>query len=176
MTRQARVSVIKCLTRLMSKNSKNAVKLGFKMWLCRALVAVNFTVVILLTACGGGSSSGGSGSDATRTVFTAGDVFETVEDGGSLFDDVSKNDIGSDLEFALASDTSMDNGVLEFNPDGTFTYTPNADFYGTDSVSYVATDPISGESDTATLTVQVINDFERLEEYGWQVVLSLIHI
>ncbi|HBO15092.1 MAG TPA: hypothetical protein DD440_02035, partial [Porticoccaceae bacterium] len=89
----------------MSKNTKNAVKLGLKMWLCRALVAVNFTVVILLTACGGGSSSGGSGSDATRTVFTAGDVFETVEDGGSLFDDVSKNDIGSDLEFALASDT-----------------------------------------------------------------------
>lgn len=172
MTRQAWVSVIKCLTRLMSKNTKNAVKLGLKMWLCRALVAVNFTVVILLTACGGGSSSGGSGSDATRTVFTAGDVFETVEDGGSLFDDVSKNDIGSDLEFALASDTSMANGVLEFNPDGTFTYTPNADFYGTDSVSYVATDPISGESDTATLTIQVINDFERLEEYGWQLVWS----
>ena len=107
-----------------------------------------------------------------RTLFAVGDVVEAVEDGGPVDGDVSSNDRGGTFTYSLVDGSSVENGTLEFNEDGTFIYTPNPDFFGTDSVDYVATDSASGESDTATLTIVVENDFEQIEEYGWNLVWS----
>lgn len=134
--------------------------------------ALYFLLAASLTACGGGGSGGDADQNVVRTLFAVGDIVETVEDGGAVEGDVSTNDRGGVFTYALASGASMANGVLEFNEDGSFIYTPNEDFFGTDSVDYVATDPATGETDTATLTINVENDFEQIEEYGWQLVWS----
>ncbi len=135
--------------------------------------ALYFSLAASLTACGGGGSGGDADQNVVRTLFAVGEIVETVEDGGSVEGDVSTNDEGgSDLTYALASGASMANGVLEFNQDGSFIYNPNEDFFGADTVTYVVTDSASGETDTATLTINVENDFEQIEEYGWQLVWS----
>ena len=125
-----------------------------------------------LTACGGGGSGGDADQNVMRTLFAVGDVVETVEDAGAVEGDVSSNDRGGNFTYQLASGASMASGVLEFNQDGSFVYTPNEDFFGTDSVDYIATDLASGETDMATLTIHVENDFELIEEYGWQLAWS----
>ena len=107
-----------------------------------------------------------------RNLFAVGDVFDATEDGGSIEGNVSENDQGEGLTFALADGSTMENGTLEFNADGSFIYTPNPDFHGTDSVTYVATQMSTGETATAQLTVDVENDFETLEEYGWSLAWS----
>ncbi len=134
--------------------------------------ALYFSLAASLTACGGGGTGGDADQNVVRTLFAVGDVVEALEDGGSVEGDVSTNDRGGQLTYALVSGASMANGVLEFNQDGSFIYNPNADFFGTDAVDYVATDPLSGETGTATLTIHVENDFEQIEEYGWQLVWS----
>lgn len=133
-----------------------------------------FLLAASLTACGGGGGAGAGDADqhVVRTLFAVGDVVEAVEDGGPVDGDVSSNDRGGTFTYALADGSSVENGILEFNEDGTFIYTPNPDFFGTDSVDYVATDSESGESDTATLTIVVENDFEQIEEYGWNLLWS----
>ena len=128
-----------------------------------------------LTACGGGGAgteAGDADQNVVRTLFAVGDVVEAVEDGGPVDGDVSSNDRGDGLSFALADGSSVENGTLEFNEDGTFIYTPNPDFYGTDSVDYIVTHHQTGETDRATLTIVVENDFEQIEEYGWRLVWS----
>ncbi len=137
-------------------------------------IALNLFVAASLSACGGGGGGGGGDADqyVVRNLFAVGDVVETVEDAGAVEGDVSSNDRGDNLTYKLASGASMANGTLAFNQDGSFSYTPNADFFGTDSVDYVATDPLTGETDTATLIVNVENDFELIEEYGWQLLWS----
>ena len=104
-----------------------------------------------LTACGGGGAgteAGDADQNVVRTLFAVGDVVEAVEDGGPVDGDVSSNDRGDGLSFALADGSSVENGTLEFNEDGTFIYTPNPDFYGTDSVDYIVTHHQTGETDT----------------------------
>ncbi|MGK0293311.1 MAG: hypothetical protein ACI9U1_001705 [Porticoccaceae bacterium] len=125
-----------------------------------------------LTACGGGGVGGDADQNVVRTLFAVGEVIEAVEDGGPVEGDVSANEQGANLSYAIASGSAMANGTLEFNADGTFIYTSNPDFFGTDSIDYVVTDTASGETDTATLTINVANDFEAIEEYGWQLVWS----
>ncbi len=50
--------------------------------------------------------------------------------------------------------TSVSNGTLEFNPDGSFTYVPNAGYYGTDSFTYKVT--AAGQvSNVATVEINV---------------------
>ena len=50
--------------------------------------------------------------------------------------------------------TSVSNGTLEFNPDGSFTYVPNAGYYGTDSFTYMVS--AAGQfSNVATVTINV---------------------
>ena len=97
---------------------------------------------LLLSNCGGGTAGDGD-QNVVRTIFAVGDVFETVEDGGPLEGDVSSNDIGENLTFALSVNASMSNGELNFNSDGTFVYTPDPDFFGSDSVTYDVTDSVS---------------------------------
>tara|TARA_X000000368_G_scaffold241863_2_gene191077 strand:- start:2170 stop:4632 length:2463 start_codon:yes stop_codon:yes gene_type:complete len=139
----------------------------------RKITTIISGIILLLSLynCGGGTAGDGD-QNVVRTIFAVGDVFETVEDGGPLEGDVSSNDIGENLTFALSVNASMSNGELNFNSDGTFVYTPDPDFFGSDSVTYDVTDSVSGESDSASLTINVENDFEFVEEYGWELVWS----
>ena len=124
-------------------------------------------LALILSSCGGGGVGGDADLNVVRTVFAVGEVVEALEDGGSVEGDVSTNDQGNNLVFALVSGSSVVNGDLVFNDDGTFVYTPFPDFFGEDSVDYTVTDSVSGETDSATLTISVANDFEVIEEYGY---------
>ena len=138
----------------------------------KVLFALSLPLIFSLAACGGNSGGGDADQNVVRDIFAVGDIIEAKEDGGEVIGDVSTNDQGKNLSFALAEEQAMENGVLVFNGDGTFTYTPNLDFFGTDSVNYVATNTVTGATSTATLTINVVNDFERLDEYGWELVWS----
>ncbi|WP_170940516.1 carbohydrate-binding protein [Pseudoalteromonas sp. NBT06-2] len=135
----------------------------------KRLLALSLAVATSLTACGGG---GDADQNEVRNLFAVGDIVEGVEDGDPVEGDVSTNDLGEGLIFALKQGSITQNGSLEFNDDGTFIYTPNPDFFGTDSVTYVATQSSTGETDTALLTFDIENDFESIEEYGWGLVWS----
>jgi hypothetical protein len=50
--------------------------------------------------------------------------------------------------------SSVDNGFLLFNQDGSFVYTPAADFLGTDSFTYYAHDGVAS-SDVVTVTLTI---------------------
>jgi len=124
--------------------------------------------VVFLSACGSGSSQVVPTDEGNRIVLGFGEIIEAVEDGGSVYDDVSKNDIGNNLTYSIATGSSMSNGLFEFNSDGTFVYTPKTDFFGQDSVEYIVTDTVTGETATAELTIDVVNDYETIDEYGWK--------
>ncbi len=138
----------------------------------KVLIVLSLPFIFSLTACGGGGGAGDADQNVVRDIFAVGDIVETKEDGGALIGDVSTNDQGENLSFSLAQGQAMENGTLEFNGDGTFTYTPDVDFFGSDSVSYVASSDDTGATSTATLTINVVNDFERIDEYGWDLVWS----
>jgi len=143
--------------------------MGFTMIENKRLLALSLAVATSLTACGGG---GDADQNKVRNLFAVGDIVEGVEDSDPVEGDVSTNDLGEGLTFALTQGSITQNGSLEFNEDGTFIYTPNPDFFGTDSVTYVATQSSTGETDTALLTFDIENDFESIEEYGWGLVWS----
>jgi hypothetical protein len=138
----------------------------------KVLIALSLPFIFSLTACGGDGGGGDADQNVVRDIFAVGDIVETKEDGGEVVGDVSTNDLGDNLSFALADGQSTQNGTITFNSDGTFSYTPNLDFFGSDSITYVATNTITGATSTATLTINVVNDFERLDEYGWELVWS----
>ena len=138
----------------------------------KVLIALSLPFIFSLTACGGDGGGGDADQNVVRDIFAVGDIVETKEDGGEVVGDVSTNDLGDNLSFALADGQSTQNGTITFNSDGTFAYTPNLDFFGSDSITYVATNTITGATSTAALTINVVNDFERLDEYGWELVWS----
>ncbi len=81
------------------------------------------------------------------------DSFSTTVD-VALSNTVAGNDSdpnGDSLSFAL--DTLPGNGLVNFNPDGTFSYTPNAGFTGLDRFTYSASD--GALTDTATVDILV---------------------
>ena len=135
-------------------------------------IALALPLIFSLAACGGKSGGGDADQNVVRDIFAVGDIVEAKEDGGAVIGDISTNDQGENLSFSLAQGQAMENGTLEFNGDGTFSYTPDEDFFGSDSVSYVALNDDTGATSTAMLTINVINDFERIEEYGWELVWS----
>ena len=135
----------------------------------KLLLALSLTVAGSLTACGGG---GDADQNVVRNLFAVGDIVEGIQDGGPVEGDVSTNDRGEGLTFALTEGSSMENGMLVFNTDGTFVYTPAPEFFGTDTVTYIATQTSTGETDTASLSLDIENNFEMIEGYGWSLVWS----
>ena len=89
--------------------------------------------------------------------------FTTAEDTGFTTSDVTANDSDVDhsvVASSVAMVSSVTDGVLVDNGDGTFTYTPDPDFFGVDSFTYTITDPAGAVSAaaTVTLTVSSVND------------------
>lgn len=72
---------------------------------------------------------------------------------------------GDGATFALAAGEATENGTLVFCENGDVEYVPVQDFYGVEDVNYVAS--LNGEASSAILTIDVANDFETLNEYGW---------
>ncbi|MDG1693420.1 MAG: carbohydrate-binding protein [Porticoccaceae bacterium] len=72
---------------------------------------------------------------------------------------------GDGSTFALAAGEAMDDGTLVFCDNGDIDYVPVQEFYGVDAINYVAS--LNGETSSALLTINVANDFETLDEYGW---------
>ena len=76
------------------------------------------------------------------------DTTLTVEASGVLRNDESASAMTAELVTGAA------NGVVDVNPNGSFTYTPNRDYNGPDSFVYRATNA-RGQSDTAVVTLNV---------------------
>lgn len=84
---------------------------------------------------------------------------------GALFNvainnNVSVNDSdpdGDNLTYSILSDVT--NGLLVFNPNGTFTYTPDDLYVGNDSFTYMACDP-NGICDNAVVTFNIMSNNE----------------
>jgi T1SS-143 domain-containing protein len=86
----------------------------------------------------------------------ADDNFDLSED-TVLNGDVSLNDntsSGGTLSFAVNSSTSF--GSLVLDTDGSFSYTPDANYNGADSFTYIVSDPVSGDSVTKTVSLDVL--------------------
>jgi hypothetical protein len=98
------------------------------------------------------------------TVTSVNDAPVAVDDGYSMGQDttldtpapgVLANDTdleGTPLTAALVTSTA--NGLLVFNPDGSFSYTPDPGFLGVDTFTYTANDG-EDDSEVATVTITV---------------------
>jgi len=104
------------------------------------------------------------------------DAFITNEDvlvSGSVAD----ADVG-DEPATYAVTSAPRNGVLSFNPDGSFIYTPNPDFNGNDAFTYQVTDA-NGDSATAIATVlikpiaDIAND-RRVTQKGKPIIINAL--
>uniref|UniRef100_UPI0018805D47 tandem-95 repeat protein n=1 Tax=Oculatella sp. LEGE 06141 TaxID=1828648 RepID=UPI0018805D47 len=80
------------------------------------------------------------------------DTFSTNED-TLLSGSVADADVG-DGPATYTVTVAPNRGVLNFNPDGSFTYTPNPDFNGTDTFTYQVKDA-NGDIGTAIATITV---------------------
>lgn len=85
---------------------------------------------------------------------------DTTLSGNVLADNGNGADSDSDggsLSVSVLTTTSS--GVLNLNPNGSFSYTPNQDFFGLDSFDYSLSDGQGGgDVGTATITVRPVND------------------
>ncbi|MCG8653019.1 MAG: Ig-like domain-containing protein, partial [Pirellulales bacterium] len=80
--------------------------------------------------------------------------------GGVLINDT---DVESDPLTAVLA-TAASGGVVQLNSDGSFTYTANAGFSGVDTFTYVANDGTDDSSVAATVTLNVNNSPEPLDD------------
>ncbi|APG58996.1 HYR domain-containing protein [Christiangramia salexigens] len=87
-------------------------------------------------------------AQAEEYSITEGTTLEVSQQDGVLANDSDPN--GDPLTAVLISDVS--NGVLNLNPDGSFSYTPNDGFLATDSFTYVASD---GSENSIEITVSI---------------------
>lgn len=79
---------------------------------------------------------------------STGTQFESAVNGNAQATDAD----GDDLTYELID--TVENGLLIFNEDGSFTYTPNVGFTGTDSFSFIANDGTT-DSNVATYIISV---------------------
>ncbi len=112
-------------------------------------------------------SDGNGGTDTGTFTITvtpvadapvAADGSDNVDEDAVLTGSVSATDGDNDvLTYTLGDDVA--NGVLVFNPDGSFSYTPGEDFNGSDSFTYSVSDGNGGtDTGTFTITVDAVND------------------
>ncbi len=105
----------------------------------------------------------------TIDVLAANDPPVAVDDSFSVDEDMVLNGVTSNVlsndtdpngdSLAAVLVTGPSDGVLELNPNGTFSYTPAENFNGTDSFTYVANDgQAESEPATVTITVNAVND------------------
>jgi HD-GYP domain-containing protein (c-di-GMP phosphodiesterase class II) len=85
--------------------------------------------------------------------------YATTEDTSFTTSDITANDL--DEEGPVDSTTvlvisSVRDGVLTNNGDGTFGYAPNPNFFGTDSFTYLVSDSDGVRSTPATVTIEVV--------------------
>jgi len=117
-------------------------------------------------------SDGQGGTDTAKVSITiisvnhapnaVADTFDVNED-ESRTDNVLANDSDVDGDTLTASlVSSVSNGNLTLNGNGSFTYTPNPDYNGSDTFTYEANDgrdePNSTDTATVTITVNPVND------------------
>ena len=88
------------------------------------------------------------GVGGTLSVGAAG----LLANGTSHFGSLS---VGS-VDGSTDSIVSTAHGSLTWNSDGSFSYTPNTGFFGTDTFTYIAYDGDGNQSNTATVTIQVL--------------------
>jgi len=79
----------------------------------------------------------------------------TVFENETLDGDVSENDVNLD-GFTFSVTSTVTNGTLIFNADGTFTYVPNAENDGFDEFTYEACDDL-GNCYSATVTIIIVD-------------------
>ena len=103
-------------------------------------------------------------AESIQSLYATGvGAYPVVEDGFltvSASEGVLSNDADADgdsLTALLVSDVS--NGILNLNPDGSFTYTPDANFNGIDSFTYKVNDgTVDGNTATVNITVTAVPD------------------
>ena len=91
----------------------------------------------------------------------AGDDNFTTNEDTPVSGTVATNDSdvdGDPLTFTAITNVPASQGVLVFNPDGTFTFTPAANFNGVLAVNYKVCDATLCDTATLTITVNAIND------------------
>ena len=89
--------------------------------------------------------------------------FLTAEDTAFTTADVTANDSDVDHPVVPSSVTvvsSVTDGGLVNDGDGTFTYTPDPDFFGLDSFTYTITDPAGAVSAPATVSLGVVPTYD----------------
>jgi VCBS repeat-containing protein len=95
-----------------------------------------------------------------NSVPTANNDNVTVNEDALLIGTVATNDIPSaDGGNVWSLATPPTNGVVAFNPDGTYTYQPNTNYKGSDAFSYTLCD-VDGDCSGATVSITVtpVND------------------
>ena len=107
----------------------------------------------------------GAGGTSTAVVnidvapvadLAAADDFNTGDEDTVISGSVADNDTtlsGGALTYAVES--TVENGALTFNADGSYEYVPNPNFNGADSFTYVVTDAESGENTTQTVVLTI---------------------
>jgi VCBS repeat-containing protein len=119
----------------------------------------------------------------TITITSVNDIPVAVNDAYTVTEDATLTVGGSGV---LANDTDADgtaltailvsgpsNGVLTFNPNGSFTYIPALNFYGPDFFTYRASDGTASSAVAATvaITVSPVNDAPVLASIGTKEVV-----
>ncbi|MEA3404405.1 MAG: S8 family serine peptidase [Pseudomonadota bacterium] len=112
------------------------------------------TMTALLSACGGGGSS--SSDEPLNSIPVANDDLVTLTQDASKTGSVAVNDVesvdGSNV-WVLVSD--VDNGTLNFSPNGDFSYTPDSGYYGSDDFTYYIEDQDGDRSEIAVVSISV---------------------
>ena len=142
---------------------------SFRSLVCFPLLVL---LVSVLSACGGG---GGSSSSDSGVAPVAGDIADTVNEGGTTSIDIAANVTDADSALDLTSVAVVSgpaNGSTVINADGTVDYTHDGSKTDADSFAYTMDDTSGATSNVATVNLSVMGGpmagdiAETLEEGG----------
>ena len=121
-----------------------------------------FALLAIMPGCDG--DSGGVGVDALLSPTP--DSFSGTKN-IEITGDVSFNDLGADLSYAMG--TGPSNGTVDLSPTGSFTYMPAPEFWGDDAFTVMVTDRTGA---TASSTVSIWIEATEITDFGWSLVWS----